>query len=219
MNRFILAYWAAFILALGAAYGGLLAYRQMAAPAPAAQSAAPVAPLGEFELVDRNGETFHSEEFDGQVWIGSFFFTSCPGSCLKMNQELMTLAKEFPEVRLLSLSCDPENDTPQVLKSYAERFEADPQQWRMVTGDWDLLQQIGGQKLLLTVEHQTHSDRVVLVDRAGNVRGRYRATVPAELERLKRELPSLLAETVEEAAEHAPETAPAPSGPDELHGV
>lgn len=218
MNRFVASYWIAFALAVGAAYGGLVAYRGMSVPPPT-PVAAPAEPLGDFELIDRRGETFRSDELEGQVWIGSFFFTSCPGSCLKMNQALAKLRDEFPDVRFVSLSCDPETDSPEVLDAYAQKFEADPSQWRFVTGDWKLLQQIGEQKLRLTVQPKTHSDRVVLVDRAGNVRGRYRSTLPVELEQLKRQIPTLLAETAEEAAEQAPATPPVAAPEDELHGA
>jgi len=66
-----------------------------------------------FELIDQDGQSFDSDELKGKVWVASFFFTNCPGTCWRLNQAVANLQTETDEsVRLISITCDPKNDTP-----------------------------------------------------------------------------------------------------------
>lgn len=198
--------WLAFAVCFAAAYGGFKWWRvhrelesaQVVAreaddardqPPPAADVPAGSAdqPLGEFTLTDQRGEPFHSSSLAGQVWVGSFFFTNCPAVCWRQNQALAAIQELNPtsQVKFVSISCDPENDTPEVLTRYAERFHADPQRWVFLTGNMQEIVQIGKQMFKVSVERGTHSDRAFVVDRDGKVQGRFRVTEPDQLEKLK----------------------------------
>ena len=144
-------------------------------------------PLAQFELEEPSGRTLRSQALLGKVWLGSFFFSSCPSACIKQNQALADIYRdaEFADLRMVSITCDPVVDTPEVLGEYAQRFGADPERWHFCRGDLDYVQRIGQDVMKLAIEHQTHSDRAAVFDRTGKVRGRFRVTDPNQLVLLK----------------------------------
>ncbi len=110
-------------------------------------------------------------------------------------------------VVFLSITCDPDNDTPAALTQYASIFSADPKHWLFLTGDLLLLRRIGAEMYELAVDTQTHSEHLVLVDRWGKVHGRYRwRNHPGELTEMKQAFAELLAQTEppEEPAAQSP---------------
>ena len=115
-------------------------------------------------------------------------------------------------MRYVSITCDPDNDTPAALKKYAEHFKADPAHWNFLTGDMNLIRKIGNDMFKVSVETGTHSDRAFIVDRAGQVRGRFRTTEPDQLEMLKKQLAQVEAEGAP-AAPASADTAPADVAP------
>lgn len=171
-------------------------------------------PLEEFSLIDQDGKPFDSKSLQGKVWVGSFFFTNCPAVCWRLNQNLAAIQQTNPtsDVRYVSITCDPDNDTPAALKKYAEHFKADPAHWNFLTGDMNLIRQIGNDMFKVSVETGTHSDRAFIVDRAGQVRGRFRTTEPDQLEMLKKQLAQVEAEGAP-PAEAPADTAPAEIAP------
>lgn len=161
------------------------------------QVAAPGTHIDDFVLTDRTGLPFSSADLQGKVWVASFFFSSCPTTCLRQNQTVAALADEFASqgVKFVSITCDPENDTPQNLQAYAARFHAKPDEWYFLTGDLTYIRMIGRDAFQVLVEKQTHSNRLMLVDKWGNVRGKYNWEDPKELETLKKNIAKLMAET------------------------
>lgn len=153
-------------------------------------------PLTEFELTERSGAMFRSEEMRGKVWAVSFFFTSCPGACVQLNQSIADLQDEeqLQEVTWVSITCDPATDTPAVLSKYAAHYEADPERWLFCCADLDYTKRVG-RGLGVEVYQQSHKTYVVLVDKQGGVRGVYDA-VGDELamKRLKTRLRELIDE-------------------------
>jgi len=147
-------------------------------------------PAGQFSLTDQTGARFGSAELAGQTWIAAFFFTRCPTVCPKLTQrlkDLQALAKQkrIP-VRFVSISVDPENDTPQVLAEYAKKNELDTKSWTLLTGDYDTVKKtvLEGFKVALEgkadpavegygIMHGTH---LLLVDKNGQIRGYYKST-------------------------------------------
>lgn len=146
-------------------------------------------------LTERSGERFQFDTLDGQIWIGSVFFTACPQICRRQNMQVARLQREYGPrgVRFVSVTCNPEVDTPKVLSDYAEIFNADPQQWLFLTGNTTDVQQVGRHVLGVSVEKNTHSELLIVFDRTGKIRGRYAATNPAQIEMLQRLLDRLLA--------------------------
>jgi cytochrome oxidase Cu insertion factor (SCO1/SenC/PrrC family) len=148
--------------------------------------------------VDQHGQAFNSSSLDGKVWIASFFFTSCPSACWKLNQELSQVQNEAAgsDLRLVSITCDPDNDTSEALDRYAKHFKADPERWTFLTGEFREIRRIGNDCFKVAVEKGTHSDRAMIVDRSGKVRGRFRLTDPTQLLVMKNLLAKVQSEAV-----------------------
>ena len=148
-----------------------------------------------FRLVDEAGNSFTGDSMLGRVNVVDFIFTRCPSSCPRLTArmgELQTrLEREHRDVRLVSFSVDPDNDTPPVLADYARRAGADPRRWTFVTGPVDDIARavvlgfkVSAAKVARGANDYdvTHGDWFVLVDRAGAVRGYYPTGEPRELE-------------------------------------
>jgi protein SCO1 len=153
-------------------------------------------PVQDFTLTDSEGREFDSERLRGQVWIASFFFSTCPSTCRQQNEIARRLSRQWGRygVKVLSITCDPEVDTPERLNEYAKLFEADPEQWFFLTGPMDRISQIGQESFHLGVGRRSHSDRFVAVDRSGRLRGIYDWHDPRQLEALDQQLELLLQE-------------------------
>ncbi len=155
--------------------------------------------LTEFELVDQNGVPMNSHELDGHVWAGSFFFAKCPSTCYNQNIKLQQLNAQFADrgLKLVSITCDPANDSPAALAEYASRFNADAANWRFLTtrgDDIEYLQRIGNDFFQLMVGPETHSDRVVVFDREGQSRGAFSVLRPDQFLQCQKLLEELLSE-------------------------
>lgn len=162
-----------------------------------------------FTLTDQAGEQFSHETLAGKVWIADFIFTRCTSICPVMTAnmaELRDQLSQFPhheDVRLVSVSVEPEHDQPAVLAEYAAKFNVDRQQWRFLTGDrmviWPLIEK--GFKLPVGIAPEDpdmpigHSPKFVLVDRAGKIRGYYNALMPEDRQQLRVDLQKVLLET------------------------
>jgi protein SCO1 len=154
---------------------------------------------GAFSLTNQLGQPVSAEALRGRIWVGDLIFTRCPGPCLLMTRNLSAVQSRLGDdagALLVSLSADPEHDTPEVLRSYAERFEADPRRWHFLTGPKAELYRFALDDLKLAAEEidpaqrenlndlYVHSTRFVLVDGKGQVRGYFDGTDEAVLERL-----------------------------------
>lgn len=156
-------------------------------------------PVEPFTLTDTAGEAFDSKELEGKVWVASFFFSSCPGPCLNLNRRIAGLRDKVPsEVRFVSISVDPENDTPEKLAAYAQSFRNSPDGWRFLTGDRDNIHQIAANFKVTAGEKAggehsiTHTFRLMLVDQQGNIRGYYSGMDDADLAALHKKIEKLL---------------------------
>ncbi|MBX9788343.1 MAG: SCO family protein [Pirellulales bacterium] len=147
-----------------------------------------------FTLIERNGEPFESDSLRGKVWVASFFFANCPGICLKMNQSIADLQKELdPEVRFVSITVDPDHDTPEVLNAYAQRVGA-TDRWLFLTGSMRDIKDIANDSFQVAAAPAAHSERLMLVDRQGRVRGSYLVSDGAQMTLLIRKVAELLKE-------------------------
>jgi protein SCO1/2 len=154
--------------------------------------------LTAYELTERSGRKFRSDELKGKVHVVNFFFAKCPTVCRMQTSAVQALQNEFgPQgVVFVSITCDPENDTPVALAQYANEFHADPEQWLFLTGDLPYLRRVGAEVYFLPVDKQTHSESLLVLDRTGKVRGRFSWKDAAELAKLKQTMSELLAESV-----------------------
>ena len=138
-----------------------------------------------FELVNQNGQPFGSAQLLGKIWIADFIFTTCPGPCPMISSRMSELQKplEKTDVHLVSFTVDPDKDTPEVLRGYAEKLQAQPSRWDFLTGPKSTIYNLSRNSFKLAVSDSSaetgtpvHSTRMILVDRHGEIRGYYDAT-------------------------------------------
>jgi protein SCO1/2 len=160
----------------------------------------------EFSLIERSGKVHRLSDFAGKVWVADFFYTTCPGPCPMMTSRLSALQEKLGQregVLLVSISVDPEKDTPEVLEEYAQRFKATPS-WLFFTGDKAAIYELGNKGFKLSITEQTggsepitHSTKLALIDQEGWVRGFYEGVGEDQSDLLVADLERLLAEKTE----------------------
>jgi protein SCO1/2 len=143
----------------------------------------------DFELTNQFGSPMNRADMDGSIWVVDFIFTSCPGVCPQMSLSMVTLQEYFKDVenvRFLSVSVDPDQDTPEVLEAYGKKHDANFDQWSFLTGTEDDIQTLSVDGFFIGSGDEliNHSSKFVLVDREGNLRGYYTGTDSEEVQRL-----------------------------------
>ena len=172
---------------------------------PPGQEASP------FVLTDSSGLPFESASLRGKVWMASVFFANCPGPCFRENQAIADLLRSIPDEDFVAVSvtCDPDNDTPEALRRYSDRFQALPARWKFLTGDMDTIKKVANETFLLPAEVGVHSERGVVFDRRGRLRGSYHLLQPDRVRLLEKLIREVLAEPAEDdPAAATAETAP-----------
>ncbi len=153
-----------------------------------------------FSLVDQSGKTVDLESLKGQIWIVDFIFTRCGGQCPFMNEKMKEIRKELPsQIKSISISVDPENDTSDVLQQYVQKQEIDTTQWLFLTGDKDSIFRLAREGFHLGVEEGgdvvepiMHSNRFIVVDQKAQIRGIYSVAENEAMKRLIQDVKSLL---------------------------
>ena len=157
----------------------------------------------EFVLVNQDGKNFGSAQLRGKIWIADFIYTTCPGPCPMISSRMSELQKplEKTDVHLVSFSVDPAKDTPQVLRGYAEKLQAEPGRWDFLTGPQSTIYNLSRNGFKLAVSDGSedngipvHSTRMILVDRHGAIRGYYDAVEPDAVTKLVADTTHLLRE-------------------------
>lgn len=154
--------------------------------------------LPSFELTNRDGSTVTLDRLRGAPWVADFIFTRCALYCPRLTSRMKMLEESVPSAEGLtrvSITVDPAFDSPEVLSAYADSHGVDDERWLFLTGELEPVRTliVGGFKL--AVEDTVpilHSNRFVLVDAEGTVRGYYDATDGSEMERLIDDLRALL---------------------------
>ncbi|HEV8661986.1 MAG TPA: SCO family protein [Candidatus Methylomirabilis sp.] len=176
----------------------------------------------DFSLVERSGKRIVLADLRGKVWIANFIYTHCPDTCPLQTAQMALLQKELAaerNFRLVSISVDPERDTPAVLSEYAERFGADPDRWLFLTGEKRTIYRLALEGFRLSVVDPEegvqgrlfgpapaladlgqvgktfiHSSRFVLMDRRARIRGYYQFNDVEAMGRLVKDVTTLLRE-------------------------
>ncbi|MDH3600728.1 MAG: SCO family protein [Candidatus Tectomicrobia bacterium] len=121
----------------------------------ASQSALP--PIGEvpeFSLLERSGQPVTKGDLLGKVWVVDFIFTNCVEACPLLSSRMSELQTAFAseaDLRLVSITLDPERDTPERLATYAAHLNAHPQRWLFLTGDKDRIYRLARKGFYLHV--------------------------------------------------------------------
>ena len=166
--------------------------------------------ISSMDLVDQEGEPVNLQTFRGQPWFANIIFTRCPGPCARMTQKMRQLQEALPaeasEVQLVSLTTDPDFDTPEVLSQYARKFQVDTRSWKFLTGTKEEIVRVSTQEWLLVMlekgeaERESpndiflHSTLTVLMDGLGRIRGTYEILEEGQLEEALADLQRLLQE-------------------------
>jgi protein SCO1/2 len=141
-----------------------------------------IAELPEFSLVDQDEHAFNRESMEGDIWMTAFVFTHCRATCPRLTAQMKKLQgrlSDVPRAHFLSVSVDPRNDTPEVIKAYMTTNGIDEANWRFVTGREEAIQDfvVGGFKTgygrTKWAPELTHSNSFALVDERARIRGYY----------------------------------------------
>ncbi len=169
--------WGVLVLGMVGVIGTGLWARQDGGPAvnlPVLFEAAP------FALTNQNGQPVTHEDLRGRVWVAAFIFTNCPGICPMMTGRMSAMQETIDDesVKLVSFTLDPDRDTEAVLKEYAARIGADENRWQFLRGEEATMYELAGaMKLAATPlpdkSDIMHSDRLILIDELGRIRGYY----------------------------------------------
>ncbi len=200
-NNTTLPYWLSLMVLLAASYMGWKWYQVQQFQANRSAGGIEMAagpPLEEFELPERSGRMFRSAGMKGKIWVTTFFFSTCPGPCARLNERIkyMHNQEELQDVTWVSITVDPKADTLEVLQAYADKFSADPARWLFCRGDLKYIKRVGKDIMKLPVTYQGHNESAVVIDRAGKVRGMYDMTSISQSKKLELLLKKCLAETV-----------------------
>lgn len=149
-----------------------------------------------FTLTERSGKSVSLSDLKGQVWVADFIFTNCADICPMMSMRMKDLQENAAAngIRLVSFSVDPDRDTPEVLKSYAEQYGAQGERWLFLTGKEQYIHQLALKGFHLGVEKENpilHSNKFVLIDRRGRIRGYYESGTPEGKSELIRAITAL----------------------------
>jgi protein SCO1/2 len=162
--------------------------------------------IPEFNLINQDSVAIDRRLLDGHISVVDFFFTTCTTICPKMTRQTKTLAwmlegEYFKDVRYLSISVDPEFDVPLVLRDYQKKMESAHPQWTMATGNKEEIYDLGVNGFKLTTQEDLaavggflHSEKFVLVDKDGHIRGYYDGTSPDEVRDLAEDIKMLIGE-------------------------
>jgi protein SCO1/2 len=134
-----------------------------------------------FSFADQDGKRFTDGDLRGHVWIADFFYSQCTSACPMLTSKLLLLQKQLPspKIRFVSFSVDPEHDTPDALKKYAELWQGDESRWRLLSTDPNGLSAVTrGMHVAVAASGDKdnpilHSTLFMLIDQQGTIRGLY----------------------------------------------
>ncbi|MBD3889901.1 SCO family protein [Olleya marilimosa] len=140
--------------------------------------------IPEFTLTNQDGQQITQKTFENKIYVTDFFFTSCPGICPKMTENMSVLQDAFKnddQVLLLSHSVTPVKDSVSILKHYAEGKGVITNKWHLVTGDRKQIYDLGRQAYFVeedlgnkkTDDDFLHTENFVLIDKNKHIRGIY----------------------------------------------
>jgi protein SCO1/2 len=141
-----------------------------------------IGPAPKFELTDQNKKLISNKDYAGKVYVLEFFFTTCPTICPKMNMNMLTIQNAFfgnPNFGIVSITINPDNDTPEVLKEHAQKLGVKSSNWHFLTGDKNKIFDLANKGFNVYVGQNSkvnggfeHSGLFALIDKNGDIRCR-----------------------------------------------
>ncbi len=154
--------------------------------------------IGDFELVNQNGDTITQKTYSDKIYIADFFFTTCPTICPVMTAnmaDIQEVIKTDPEVMLLSHSVTPDIDSVPQLKKYALEKGVIDSKWNLVTGSKKEIYELARKSYLAVLTDgdggpydMIHTENFILVDKERRIRGFYDGTSKDEIDQLLSDL-------------------------------
>lgn len=136
-----------------------------------------------WSLTSHDNAPFGSTQLAKKPYVTSFFFTSCPTTCPKIMKAMKSVHDRTDELQLVSITVDPETDTPDVLRRSLQKYDANPKRWTLCTGTEEQIHGVVvdgfktyvGKRVPKTADVYdiVHGARLVLVDGEGQVRGHF----------------------------------------------
>ena len=162
-----------------------------------AQTLPVIGTIANFSMTDEHGQNFSSQTLTGKVWVADFIFTHCQGQCPILSSQVMHLRQKFDDaktVQFVSISVDPDHDTPAALLAYAQQFDADASQWHFLTAPLAQVQPLMIQSFKIGTDKDPslHSTYLVLVDQQQRIRGYYDGLDQQAVGKLFKDLKALI---------------------------
>ena len=166
--------------------GGAFVLSRLQSRPPATVPLPVIGDIADFSLTNQSGEPVTLANLRGQVWLADIIFTRCPGPCARMTRQMASVQTALPpdsQARLVSLTTDPDYDTPKILAQYATRFGADSNRWHFLTGTKKEIADLATKSLKLAAVEKAadqrespddlfiHTTIFVLVDKQARLRG------------------------------------------------
>jgi len=136
----------------------------------------------DFLFLNQDSLLIGNEDFKGKVYVAEFFFTRCPDICIEMNQNMKLLDEEFGDSNdfgIISITIDPNNDTPSILKKYSEALDIKSQNWHFLTGEKDYIYDLANIGFNIFANQNSnfiggfeHQGYFALIDKDGYIRSR-----------------------------------------------
>jgi protein SCO1/2 len=144
-----------------------------------------------FEFLNQDGEIVTRDDLIGSVYIADFFFATCPTICPKMATNMGYIQNKFKDrkdLRFISITVNPEHDTVEVLKEYANTIHADTKTWDFLTGDKEKIYDVAFNGFFVNAQKDDvapggflHSQYFILIDKKGHIRGIFDGTIHKEI--------------------------------------
>jgi len=141
-----------------------------------------IGPAPQFELTNQEGKKITNKDYEGKVYVLEFFFSTCPTICPRMNQNMLAIQNKFikeSNFGIASITINPENDTPQVLKEHAQKLGVTSKNWYFLTGEKEYIMNLANKGFNIYAGENSkvnggfeHSGLFALIDKKGNIRCR-----------------------------------------------
>lgn len=192
-----------FLLLATTVYGGVVGYRiwqkieESKVPPSSRLNLRPARPLAEFEFTERSGKKVGLKELEGKIFVVNFFWANCNYSCRALNEAVGKMQQDFKDtdIQFVSVTVEPHIDTPERLKTYADTMKAPPDKWWFVNAPMQETQDFGT-ALKVNVTAQSHTNSLIVIDRAGKIRGAFDFQQADKLKACRKLLNELVAEPV-----------------------
>lgn len=161
--------------------------------------------IPKFSLTDQEGEIISEQDLDGKITIVDFFFTTCPGICSDITNNMGIVQEKFIDndnVIILSHSVTPEQDNIDVLAGYAESRNVNSKRWHLLTGERSMIYDLGRHQYFVEEDlglekdddEFIHTENFVMLDRNRRIRGIYNGLSKTSIKRMIRDMNILLNE-------------------------